>query len=337
MRKQKSLVIVSTVLLFTLVFITVSAVNGFASQAKPIKLEFVSFLPLSNKVEYQFLKKEFIDLVNQRTKGALTIKVRGGPEAIPPFDIGVSVQKGVIDMATVPPSFFESVVPGSLSHAAHSEYTAKEEREKGIIDYVQKLYNKGGLHYLGRSAAGKRGFFFLFMNKRVEKPDDFKGLKLGGSPLFQGFYKGLGVSTSFLAIPEYHSAMERGVVDGLCSSIYVGHQFGLAEVTKYIIRPGFYRGPVVVILNLKTWNKIPGHLQNMLTETMAEFESKYVDFETEERAAGLKLAEKKGVKMIQLSPEVSKWYLNAATEGAWSFARGKWGDIIPEIRKVVTK
>lgn len=337
MKEQKSLVFTATILALALVFITFSVVTGFAKSTKPITLEFVSFLPISNKVEYQYLKREFIDVVNARANGKLVIKVRGGPEVIRGFDLGMSVQKGVIDLALVPTSFFESLVPGSVSHGSHSEYTAPEEREKGIFEYMQGLYNKAGLYYLGRGEPTTPDYFYMFLNKRAEKPEDFAKLKLGGTPLFQGFYKELKASTTFLAIPEYHSAMERGVVDGLCSSIYVAHQFGLVEATKYIITPGFYISPVMIICNLKSWNEIPKDLQKIMTEAMSEFEIKFNSYESGERANALKAAQKIGVEILNLSPKVAKWYVKAASDGGWNYSKEKWGGIIPGIRKVVTK
>ena len=303
---------IATVSFVTLVFITLTVATSFAKSAKPITLNFVSFVPLANKVEYQFLKDEFIDKVNKQAKGELIIKTRGGPEVIAPFDLGVAVQKGTIDLATIPTAFFESMVPGADSTKL-SIYTAWEERKNGIYEYIRDMYTKAGLYYLGRGEATTPEYFNMFINKRIQKPKDFAGLKLGGSTAFHGQYKRLGASVTTLAIPEYHSAMERGVVDGLCSSIYVAHQFGMLEATKYLVTPGFYISPVMVIFNLKSWNKIPGDMQKVLTGAMSDFEGKFTPFESGERAKALEAAQKMGVKILDLSPEMAKWYLNAAT------------------------
>jgi TRAP-type C4-dicarboxylate transport system substrate-binding protein len=323
--------------MLTVTFVMMPVVGGLAKAAEPITLSFVSFVPLANKVEFQQIKSRFIDIVNERAKGELFIKVRGGPEAIPPFNLGVSVQKGVIDMATIPTAFFDALVPGA-DETCMSDYTASEERENGIYEYIRDMYQKAGLYYLGRAGATEPGFFFLYLNKRAEKPEDFKGLKLGGSTAFHGFYRELGASIATLAIPEYHSAMERGVVDGVVTSLPVGIQFGLHEISKCLILPSFYRATPALPVNLKKWNSLPKHLQDLMTECMAEFEKEFAVFEKEERASDLKRVEAAGVEIIRYQPDMAKWFLNAAAEGAWKNAEKRFpGDVIPKLRERITK
>lgn len=327
---------VTIAVVFACAFIHLTLMGSIAKAADPITFSFVSFVPLADKVEYQACKRMFIDKVNERSKGELVIKVRGGPEAIPPFDLGVSVQKGAIDMAMVPTAFFESLVPGADSTKL-SAYTAQEERKNGIFEYIAEMYKKAGLRYLGRAATND-GFFYLLINKNTQKPEDFKGQKLGGSTAFHGFYKELGASVVTLPPPEYHSAMDRGVVDGIVSSLYVGYQMGVVEVTKYIIDDGFYRSTLTVPMNLKSWNRLPEHLQKIMMECMIQYENEYVDFEAKARMETMEKIKAAGVKAIQLSPEVKKWYINAAIEGSWKYAQQRFpGDLIPDLRKRISK
>lgn len=308
----------------------------YAQSSKPIILNFVSFVPLADKIEYQSCKRMFIDKVNERAKGELKINVRGGPEVIPPFDLGVSVQRGTIDLALVPTAFFESLVPGSDSTKL-SIYTAMEERENGVYEYIAKMYEKSGLRYLGREAT-TGGFFYLFLNKPVRKKEDFKGLKYGGSTAFHGFYRRLGGSVATIPLPEYHSAMERGVVDGIATALNVGHQFGLSDASKAIIGKGFYLGTAVIPMNLKTWNGIPSHLQKVITESMMEYEKEFIPFEAKARAEMLQKIQAAGVEVIKLSPEDEKWFVDAAHEGSWEYAQQRFpGDVIPNLRAKITK
>jgi len=324
------------VVALTVTFIILPLVVSDAKAADPITLSLVSFVPVADKVEFQTGKRMFIDRVNERSKGELTIKVRGGPEVIPPFDLGMSVQRGVIDMAIVPTAFFESLVPGADSTKL-SIYTAQEERKNGVFEYIAEMYKKAGLRYLGRYATTD-GFFYLFINKKTEKPEDFKGLKLGGSTAFHGFYRELGGSVVTVPLPEYHSAMDRGVVDAITSSLYVGNQFGLVDVTKYLVGKGFYRTTLTIPMNLNSWNRLPKHLQDIVMECMIEFEKEYSDFEAKVRMETLEQIKGKGVKVINLSPEVEKWYVQAAREGSWKYAEKRFpGDIIPNLRKRITE
>ena len=132
--------------------------------------------------------------------------------------------------------------------------------------------------------------------------------------------------------------MERRVVDGLVSSIYVGFVYGLHEVTKYIIGHGFYRCTVAVPVNLKTWNRVPKHLQKLLTQCMAEFEKKYEPYEAEQKQLALKRAKAAGVEILRFPPDMVKWYIECANEGSWDYARERFpGDVIPKLRARITK
>ena len=334
---QRRGLMVGTLTLAIIAFLFILPLTtSYAQSSKPITLNFVSFVPLADKTEYQACKRMFIDKVNERANGELKINVRGGPEVIPPFDLGVSVQRGTIDLALVPTAFFESLVPGADSTKL-SIYSATEERENGVYEYIAGMYEKAGLHYLGREATTD-GFFYLFLNKPVRKKEDFKGLKFGGSTAFHGFYRLLGGSVATVPLPEYHSAMERGVVDGIATALNVGFQFGLSDASKAIIGKGFYRGTAVLPMNLKTWNNIPKHLQKVITECMIEYEEQFIPFEAEARAETLKKIADSGVEVITLSPEDEKWFVNAAIEGSWEYAQQRFpGDVIPNLRAEITK
>lgn len=52
------------------------------------------------------VKENFIDKVNERAKGELAIKVRGGPEVIGSLDLGLALHKGTIQMFAIPTEFF---------------------------------------------------------------------------------------------------------------------------------------------------------------------------------------------------------------------------------------
>ena len=137
---------------------------------------------------------------------------------------------------------------------------------------------------------------------------------------------------------EYNTAMERGTVDGLTSSIYLALAYGLQSVTKYIVQPGFWRASPALPINLSSWNKIPPDLQKMMISEMAAFEAKFAPYELEQRNAFIKKFTDAGVKVINLSPDAARWFVNASTEGAWKYAQERQpGDIIPKMRQLLTK
>ena len=336
MRANRRLVLVvfGLALAYALVMAPVPA---GAQAAKVITLNFVSFAPAANVVEFQYIKKELFDKINQGAKGRLVINVKGGPEVIPPFNLGAAVKNGTIDMAAIPNAFHEDIVPGiGVTHL--SDFSAVEERKNGVYEAIGELYKKAGLFYLGRAEATEHGYFILFTNKPAEKQADFKNLRLGGSTSFHGQYTGIGAIPSTVQTTDYNTALERGTVDGISTSIYIAMAYGFQGVSKYVIQPGFFRASVSLPVNLAKWNTIPPDLQKLVITEMAAFEAKFSKYEFEQRDGFLKKMNGAGMKTITLSPDVAKWFVTASTEGAWKYAQERQaGDIIPKMRQLLTK
>jgi TRAP-type C4-dicarboxylate transport system substrate-binding protein len=240
-------------------------------------------------------------------------------------------------MACIPNAFFEDMVPGiGVTHL--SAFSAVEERKNGVYEAIGELYKKAGMFYLGRGEATEHGYFILFLKKPVAKPDDFKGLRLGGTTSFHGQYMGVGGVPSTLQTTEYNTAMERGTVDGISTSIYIAMAYGFQGVSKYVLQPGFWRSSVSLPINLAKWNQIPTDLQTMMISEMAAYEAKFSTYELEQRNVFIKKFTDTGVKRIDLSPDIAKWFITASTEGAWKYAQERQpGDVIPRMRQLLTK
>jgi TRAP-type mannitol/chloroaromatic compound transport system substrate-binding protein len=150
MKKERMLVsvVLGFVLAYAFVMVPIPA-NAQAGKTAPVTLNFVSFAPAANVVEFQHIKKELFDRINQLAKGRLVINVKGGPEVVPPFNLAAAVKNGSIDMACIPNAFFEDMVPGiGVTHM--SPFTAVEERKNGVYEAIAELYTKAGMFYLGR-------------------------------------------------------------------------------------------------------------------------------------------------------------------------------------------
>jgi TRAP-type C4-dicarboxylate transport system substrate-binding protein len=337
MKKRRILRTLAIAFVFALGFATFNPGAGLAESVEPITLNYVSYVTLAHETAFKFFKQEFIDKINEAAKGKLFIKVRGGPEVIREVDLGVSLQKGNIDMANIPTAFLESLVPAA-DLTKLSDYTAWEERENGIYEYIKDMYKKAGLFYLGRGQATEPKYFVMYLNKLVQKPADFVGLKLGGTSAFHGWYQKLGAVPVSLSMPDLFSSLDRGLVDGLSTSIYLGATLGLYDVAKYIVRDGVYICTVSTLINLDTWNRIPTHLQKLLGETMAEFEKKYTPWDAAKRDAAFKKAEAAGSKIITFQPDMDEWFRKCAEEGAVEYAEKRFPkDLVRELMERIKK
>ncbi|MFC1816077.1 hypothetical protein ACFL0M_09055, partial [Thermodesulfobacteriota bacterium] len=93
---------------------------------------------------------------------------------------------------------------------------------------------------------------------------------------------------------------------------------GWAKITKYIIGPPFYeKGTIHILINLDTWNRLPDHLQKLLTRLGAEHEREWTPFYEKYHDQQLKGMIKAGMEHIQFSANDSKRYVDLAYDASW--------------------
>ncbi len=321
--------------LFIIVFLSIFSSQAYA--AKPITLNLVSFVPKTN-IHFQKWSELFVDKINKRANGELVIKYRGGPEIISPFDLGMSVSKGINDMALISTTFYTSLVPGADTNR-FSELTTAEERKNGTYDLLQELHAKKGIYYLGElGPIRQNGYFYICLRNPVKTKEDFKGLKLGGSPPFLPVFKALGSIPVRAALKEYYTSVERGVIDGNIVGLDVYSSMGEQEVAPFIIDHPAYKSVNVTIINKKKWDSLPDHLKELIKQVQLETEQSYPEIWDREQERIKKQLIADGAKFIKLEPDVAKWYVDTFYTVGWKYAEDHYPkDVIARFKKLITK
>src|SRR5262245_4875088 len=84
------------------------ALLGLPVAAQEITLKAAIFVPPTTTYGIPF--KRFVDHVNDSGKGILQIRIVGGPEAVPADGQAQAVKSGVLDIASIPPTYYKSVM-----------------------------------------------------------------------------------------------------------------------------------------------------------------------------------------------------------------------------------
>jgi len=307
-----------------------------ALYAAPIELSWVSIISKENSPEMSAFDRVFIQRVNEKAKGELFIKYRGGPETIPAFDQGKAVQKGVVDITNVACGFYEPIAPG-VGGSMLTQISLEEERKPGgAYDFLNELHNKGGLFYLGRGTPADE-YFYLNLRKKVLRQQDFVGLRIGTATVSRAAAAAWGSTVVSVSMDEYYTSMERGLVDGLASCpLTLLVSAGIYEVTKYTIDRGFYQATLAVIMNLDKWNKLPKHLQNLMKECIIQSEKEMRDYYAKLKDEAIEKMKKSGVEFYKLSPDVEKWFVDSAYDAAWKYQMQRYPEATPKLRKLFT-
>jgi TRAP-type C4-dicarboxylate transport system substrate-binding protein len=315
-------------------FLTILALPTGMSFAKEVVLNWASFLPKSHP-ETVSLQKAFFDKINERGKGKLFIKYRGGPESFPERDIGDAVYKGIVDIVSALVTFYQEIVPG-VAATRLSPFLPEEERKNGIYDYLDALHKKHGIKYLGRPNPGRDTYFYTYLNKKPMKPEDFKGLRLGAAGSGRPAVEAMGASCVTLKLSEYYTAMERNLVDGITSvPLAAWVAWGIHEKTKYVPDHPYFQSTGLLIANLKSWNNLPKDLQDLIMQRMIEFEIEQKQYEIDKAEAARKTMIKAGVEFYKFPPEMAKWYHSKIYDSSWKHEEERFGKVVTDFKKLV--
>jgi TRAP-type transport system periplasmic protein len=301
-----------------------------------ITLNYSTFFPGSHP-EWAGFNKGFISKAVELSKGRLAFRFRGGPETIALVDLPKSTQSGIVDFSICLAGVVESVAPG-VGATILSKISVAEERKNGTYAYMDQLMNKGGLHYMGRhSPANDLQFFQLFMNKKVEKIEDFKKLRIGTATAARALTEAWGAAPVNLQLTDYYTAMERNTVDGVSSSTLSNWvSSGCQSVTKYLVLPGYLQASPIIMMNLKTWQKLPPDLQQVITDAMIYNEKINGDLWTEDKAKGMQKLKEAKVEIYNLQPDVAKWLVDTAYNATWEYQQKRFPDVTPRLKALLS-
>lgn len=286
------------------------AISGSA-HAQEVTLRASSAFGLGTAFAKPF--EEFVAHVNETGKGVVQINLIGGPEAVPPFEVGNAVSTGVVDMANVTAAFYTNLLPvGDALKLART--TAQEQRENGCYAIVDELHqSKMNVKYLART--GDQIPFHLYLTKPIDGPD-LSGLTIRTTPVYQAMFGALGANLVRTAPGEVYTSLERGAIDGYGWPTQGILDLGWHERTKYRVDPGFYNVDVNVIVNLDKWNGLTDEQRAFLDEAANWLEAKNAEANAVNDSEKQKQADA-GIEVIEFTGENRDKWLTAAYEEGW--------------------
>jgi len=278
----------------------------------------------------------FIDKINEKAAGKVKIEWVGGPEVIKTFDQAQALKMGMIDVLLYYPfGYMKSVMPESWCKGL-SELAEWEERKTGAFEVWSEIIDKRlDAKYIGRFHSLVP--FTLFSNKEIRKVTDLKGMKIRVMPLYIPFIKALGAAPVTIPPPEIYTSLERGVVDGFIWPDVGMASFGLQEVTKYVIRPGFFQIEPATMISNKKWNKIPADVQGIIMEVMQDME--YIASMRNQLLVMKedRIRNKAGMQTIQLAPDQAAEIQRIAADKTWEYVTGMAPEYAPKLKKLTSK
>jgi TRAP-type C4-dicarboxylate transport system substrate-binding protein len=301
------------------------------AQAQEVTLRLVSAFP-----ENQFYVKrtvDWIEKVNKEGKGTLQINFIGGPKAIPTFEVGKSVQSGVVDIGFTTGAFYTNVMP-EADILKLSETSAAEQRKNGGYDLINKIWaEKANMRYLAKTVEFTP--FHLYLTKKIDKPD-LTGLKIRITPVYREFFQAMNAQVMTTAPGEVYTALERGVIDGYGWPIHALFDLNWQEKTKFRVDPGFYNAEVGLVMNLDKYKGLPAKAREYLDRQALAYEQQN-DFWKSYNQNEAKRQAEAGIQTITFDAATSKAYVEKSKEIGWANAIKASPQYGEQLKKVLAK
>jgi TRAP-type mannitol/chloroaromatic compound transport system substrate-binding protein len=250
-------------------------------------------------------------IIGEMSGGRLTVRVFGGNELVPPFEVFDAVQRGTAEMGhggayywkgKIPASPFFSTVPFGLTGSEINGWFY----HGGGLELYQEAYAPHGVipWPIGNSGTQMGGWF----NREINTVDDLKGLKMrmpgfGGEVLMR-------VGGTPVNIPgaELFTALQSGTID---ATEWVGPMndlaFGLFRAAKYYYYPGWHEPGTSLesIVNAEAYAALPADLQAIVKYAcQAANTDMYADFEARNGDALYSLTQEHGVELRAFPDDV---------------------------------
>jgi len=216
----------------------------------------------------------FKELVEEKTGGKVEVKLYPNSQLGGERDAIEGISLGTIDMGIITNAPISGFVPAFQALDLPFIFSSKEEAYN-VLDgefgknLLKKLEAKGikGLGF------AEGGFRQMINNVRpINVPDDVKGVKFRvmENPIYIGMFKALGSNPTPMAWGETFTAVQQKTIDGLEIPIPVIHQNKFYEVTKYLSLTNHTYSPLVYMISMKTWDKLPEDIQKAIEESVQE-------------------------------------------------------------------
>jgi TRAP-type C4-dicarboxylate transport system substrate-binding protein len=291
--------------------------------AQETTLSAVVFVPKNTTFGEIFVR--FVDQVNKEGKGVVQINLRGGPEAVPTFEQGNAVRTGVVDIASLAPTFYTNVCPECDAQILAPQHTPQLKKTPFWTVLQKYTSQKLNAHLL--SAYGD-GVGFHIWTSKPPVDGSLKGMRLRTTPNYTPLFTTLGVSLVQTAPGEVLTALERGVVDGYGWPAIGMFDLGWGAHTKYRIDPGFYNVIVNVLVNENKWKSLREDQRAVLNRAAEWLEAENVKWVAERKAADDRKIKEAGIQIVDLGQQHRK----VAYDAYWDALAKRAPDPIKELK-----
>ena len=189
------------------------------------------------------------------------------------------------------------------------------------------------------------GPFALFSHKPITKLEDLKGLKIrvSGRKLGEAF-KSIGATPVGIPGIKMAEAFQRNVIDAVYTAWTISLPTKILRVANHYALPGFSSGVLMVIMNKKSYNRMPSDLKKIIdTNSGMALAKEFGQRWHNDDLPAIKIAKKSGKPMYIFSADDKQRWANASKNvvTGWITEMEKKGidgkALLADMKKAITR
>jgi len=212
------------------------------------------------------------------------------------------VKEGIVDIITEGPAQFQAWVPKAAQVEAPYLWKDVDHMQRALNgkykEVLNKLFEASDVKIIGTFYYGTRQ---LTTNKPVYTLKDLSGMKIRvpAAALYVKMVESWGAAATPMALGELYLALQQGVVDGQENPLPTFNAQKFYEVIKYVIKTNHIICPNMVFMNLKAWNAMSKHDQEVVQEAVDKAIAKFNTQNLQEEKTLSETLKQYNVKIIE--------------------------------------
>jgi tripartite ATP-independent transporter DctP family solute receptor len=276
---------------------------------------------------------KYADLVKERTKGQVEIKVFPAQQLGTDPEMVQQAQMGTLEIVLPPTAkisgFAAQLQLADLPFLFPSKEICYQVLDGPVGDKVLALLDAKGLKGV---SFWESGFKQITANKAIRKPEDFAGMKVRvmESPLLIAQYKQVKANPVPIDFAETYNALQQGVVDAQENPLVSIVNMKFYEVQKYTMLSNHGFLGYAFLFSKKVYDGLPADIQKVMRDTARELAS-FERQDTARREAGyVERIKKGGSQVVALTPQELQGFAKAFQPVHQQFAKTIGEDLLKE-------
>jgi TRAP-type C4-dicarboxylate transport system substrate-binding protein len=260
--------------LLSIVLVALPLIGACAEETPEVfELKFASIMPAEAAITQTFVA--WGDRIEEETGGRVKITYYLGGSLLTHPELLQGVKEGIADIAWYTPSedagvwdlaaYFDLAFMGFKSNwQATNIYTELlKDKKWGLWDEFE---SKGVRPY---GPMFPPPFQFYSTKKGVSAPADISGMKVYAVGEISSVLAAAGAAPVEMEITDAYTALDRGLIEGICTHDAAMLVFGLLDFPKYATRfgeGGCYEFMNLFIINADVWDSFPNDIKDVFND-----------------------------------------------------------------------